>query len=104
MEAKPICVIYFPDAFNPAGSRDWIYDYMRFLNGGTDGNDKFRYHKRDDYYKDYYWFCFYGDDIREPRFEVFNTKDFTPAQFDEIKSMINEVIQSQLKPKDNDTK
>lgn len=93
-EAKPICVIYFPDAYIPDTQRNWIYEYMRFLNGDTLPSDKIRYHQKDDYYKDYYWFCFYKPDISEPQFLVFNTKDFTSANFNTIKSMIKEAIEN----------
>ncbi len=93
MEAKPICVIYFPDAFYGDGiKRNWIYEYMRFLNGDSDGNDKIKYHSRQDYYKDYYWFCFYGHDIYEPRIEVFNVKDLSEVNFEELKAMVMEAI------------
>lgn len=89
--AKPIVVIYFPDAYM-GGSMDrhWIYDYMNALNGETDNQSKWSL-KKD--YTDYHWFCFYKDDIREPEFRVFYEKDFTKIQYEELKKMVHDALQ-----------
>ncbi|MES2382818.1 MAG: hypothetical protein V4538_17355 [Bacteroidota bacterium] len=83
---KPICVIYFPDLFE-AQNRQWIYEYMRYLNGEqSDGSNK--WDDRKDYWSNYYWFCFYKQDITEPELKVFHPKDFTDIQFQELKDMV----------------
>ena len=86
-QAKPICVIYFPDQFYMGRNQNWIYEYMRYLNGEqSDGS--FNWGDRKDYWSDYYWFCFYKQDIDAPEFKVFHPKDFTPIQYQELKDLI----------------
>ncbi len=98
MEAKPICVIYFPDLFLPNINRGWIYEYMAFLNGDGREDGKMKWHTKADYYKDYYWFCFYDAEIQTPRFEVFNVKELTEVNFEELKRMVEEAIQKNKTP------
>lgn len=88
--AKPICVIYFPYTFVGGGTKtEWIYEYMRFLNGDVDKNDRY---VNSDQFKDYHWFCFYKSDIDEPEFKVFHEKDFTEIQFEELKKLVIESL------------
>ncbi len=87
--AKPICIIYFPDQFYPNRTRRWIYDYMRFLNGDVDNDEAL---KESEYYKDYYWFCFYKIGINEPEFKVFYEKDFSEIKFEELKQLVLESV------------
>jgi hypothetical protein len=90
--AKPICVIYFPDLFvNGSGDRNWIYQYMRFLNGEQDDGSNW---KHSDHFTEYYWFCFYKQGIEEPEFKVFHEKDFTEIQFEELKKLVTESLSS----------
>jgi hypothetical protein len=85
---KPICIIYFPEnTIDGAGEGNWIYEYMRYLNGEqSNGNEKWE--DRKDYWSDYYWFCFYKYDIQEPQIQVFHEKDFTEIQYKELKQLI----------------
>jgi hypothetical protein len=84
--SKPICVIYFPFNYRDGISNEsWIYDYARFLNGISDS--KFQ---QNDYFKDYYWFCFYKYEIEEPEFKVFYEKDFNEIKYEELKKLIIE--------------
>lgn len=94
MEAKPICVIYFPDSYYSGMSRSWIYEYMRHLNGEqTDGSDGIKWEDRKDYWSQYYWFCFYKEDILSPELVVHNAKDINPIEIEELKSIINKEIE-----------
>lgn len=90
---KPIVIIYFPDQFVAGGSgRRWIYEYMRYLNG-EEPNESAKVHwPQSDYWKDYYWFCFYKNDIQEPEFKIFHEKDFTEIQYNELKELINQSL------------
>jgi len=93
--AKPICVIYFPDLYTSVDhDRNWIYEYARFLNG--EQNDGGRY-QWDGHFTDYYWFCFYKNDITEPEFKVFHEKDFTPIKYEELKQLVLDSI-DKIKP------
>lgn len=83
--AKPICIIYFPEKYSASIKKDWIYDYMKFLNAEKVENASWRY---SEYFTEYYWFCFYKHDIDVPEFQVFHEKDFTDIQYQELKEMI----------------
>lgn len=84
---KPICVIYFPHDFPANGRKSWIYEYMRYLNGEqTDGSIK--WDGRKEYWNEYYWFCFYKEEITEPELQVIHEKDFTEMQFQELKELV----------------
>lgn len=92
IEVKPICVIYFPDSFYTNKERHWIYEYMRYLNGEqSDGSIKWS--DRKDYWNQYYWFCFYKQDITEPELQVFHPKDFTEANYQELKDLVMKEIE-----------
>lgn len=94
--AKPICVIYFPDHFvDGIAERNWIYEYMRFLNGDRDQEDKYKYRGFENF-NDYHWFCFYKQGINEPELKVFYEKDFTEIQFEELKKLITDSIETSL--------
>jgi hypothetical protein len=91
--AKPIAIIYFPDNFTVAGGRqNWIYEYMAYLNGEERGDNKIQWGERKDYWKDYYWFCFYDYDITKPEIKVFYEKDFTEIQYNELKELITQSL------------
>lgn len=92
MEVKPICVIYFPDLFSEGRDRSWIYQYMKYLNG-EQGDGSMKWDDRKDYWNQYYWFCFYKEDILSPEIVVHNTKDITPAKIEELTAMVNEAIE-----------
>jgi hypothetical protein len=88
--AKPICIIYFPENMQPANGRvDWIFDFARFLNGEQCSGEKW---KQENYFKDYYWFCFYKHDIAAPEFKVFYEKNFIEIQYQELKEIITKSI------------
>lgn len=90
--AKPICVIYFPERFEGVSvDRNWIYEYMQYLNGEKVASKNYWQHT--DYWKDYYWFCFYKEDINEPQFDVFYEKDFGEIKFEELKKIVLESIE-----------
>lgn len=92
-EVKPICVIYFPDQYYATenGNRNWIYEYAGALNGEKiDGRFKLMTD-----YTQYYWFCFYKQDIDAPELQVFNANDITPIQFQELKDIVMEEIKNQ---------
>jgi len=91
--SKPIVVIYFPDTFEPSGKRNWVYDYMAFLNGEEVPNNKFNWGKHD--YSDYHWFCFYKGGINEPQLQVFYEKDFEQTTYEELKKLIQDSIAKQ---------
>ncbi len=91
-EVKPICVIYFPNQFYEKRDNNWIYEYMRYLNGQQSDGDV-KWDERKDYWNQYYWFCFYKDDITEPELQVLNAKDITPIQFEELEKLIKEAIE-----------
>ena len=96
--SKPICIIYFPETYcSIPNNREWIYEYMSYLNG--DRNNKFSWMKHDFY--DYHWFCFYKDDISEPEFKVFYEKDFTEIKFEELKQIVNNSIEKYKNEKVN---
>lgn len=100
-ETKPICVIYLPDQFTLSanGKLDAPMELMRALNGNFGEkvpDSKIIY---SDYWKDYYWFAFYDNEIDTPRFEVFYSKDFTEIQFAELKKIIDEAIENQSNKK-----
>jgi len=97
---KPICIIYFPDLFDVNNNRNWIYDYMRALNGEENKDSKTNYKLSHDY-SDYHWFCFYKDEITEPEFKVFYEKDFTQIKFDELKQIVSNSIEKYKNEKVN---
>jgi len=93
--AKPICVIYLPDELALSGGGKIINpsDLMNLLNGWGD-KDKYRH---TDYWQDYLWFSFYKDGITEPEFKVFHEKDFTEIQYEELKQLVLNSIESVTK-------
>jgi len=93
MEAKPICVIYFPDQFYEGNNRNWIYKFMRHLNGDDIGDTNIKWESKKDYWTQYYWFCFYKEDILSPEIVVHNVKDIAPTLIEELKAMVNEAIE-----------
>lgn len=80
---KPICLLYFPENFVGGHDSNWIYKFMRSLNGETDGE-----WKPNERTQDYIWFCFYKDNITEPELQVFHEKDWTDIQQQELKELI----------------
>lgn len=92
--AKPIAVIYFPENFQSAGNSNWIYEYMRYLNGELPIDGEINFGDNGKYWTDYYWFCFPKRDILEPQLEVFHEKDFTEIQYEELKALIADSINS----------
>jgi len=94
IKPKPIVVIYFPDRFVSAShDRNWIYEYMRALNGESDTEAKWSLKK--EYCENYFWFCFYKDDINEPEFKVFYEKDFTEIKYQELKQLVLDSIKKE---------
>ena len=100
-KVKPIVVIYFPNLFESGGERNWIYKFMAHLNGKPSNENNVKWVGENGYWKDYYWFCFYKEDITEPELKVFYEKDFTPIQFEGLKKLIEDSIQ-EIKLKSND--
>jgi len=94
-DAKPIVVIYLPDNFVIGNGRsDAPMELMRALNGNfgeKELNSRIQY---SDYWQQYYWFCFTKYDILEPEFKVFYPKDFTEIQYEELKKMVEDGINS----------
>lgn len=91
-EAKPICVIYLPLDFVLGGNNKYNapLEMMKALNGNfgdSDNNVKYT-----DYWKDYYWFSFYKNEITEPEFKVFYVKDFTEIEMNELKGIVLNAI------------
>lgn len=93
--AKPIVVIYLPDNFNIGNQQQNApMLLMEALNGnfGEANSNKITYN---DYWKEYYWFCFTDYKIETPRFEVFYDKDFTETNFEELKQTVLDAIEKQ---------
>lgn len=88
--AKPIAIIYFPDNMG-SPEKNWIYQYMAFLNGEKTEHG-ISFGEKKDYWKDYYWFCFYDYDIDKPEIKVFYEKDFTDIQYNELKKLITQSL------------
>lgn len=87
--AKPIAIIYFPDNWvDNMGERNWIYEYMAYLNGELRESDIRKWPESKGYWKDYYWFCFYNHDITAPNIIVYHEKDFTDIQYKELEKLI----------------
>jgi hypothetical protein len=87
--AKPICVIYLPADFVISGKeKSAPLELMSALNGydEKDGN------KPNNYWKQYYWFCFYKEGIHEPEFKVYFEKDFTELKFAQLKKIVTDSI------------
>ena len=101
IEAKPIVVIYLPENFTigAGGMRNAPMELMEALNGNYGWQVPSNKTKYNDYWKDYYWFCFSKSDIDAPEFKVFYEKDFTPIQFEELKQMITNATEQPIFPK-----
>jgi len=89
--AKPIAVIYLPEYFHIGGMNGHdsaSMELMKILNGnfGMESSDSNISYP--DYWNQYYWFCFPKFNIDVPEFKVFHEKDFTEAQFYELKEMV----------------
>lgn len=95
LKPKPIVVIYLPQNFNLNGRANAPMELMEALNNGFGYKNPSYKIIYTDYWKDYYWFCFYDYSIDIPRFETFYEKDFTEVQFEELKNIINEAIKQQ---------
>jgi hypothetical protein len=100
MSTKPIVVIYLPENFLFGDDRkNAPMKLMEALNGNFGEKPPNNHVQYSDYWKDYYWFSFYDYEIEAPRFEVFYEKNFTPIQFEELKTLINNAIEAQkIKP------
>ena len=94
IEVKPIVVIYLPENISFGGGKSFPpMELMKALNGNFGyPDDKIMYN---DYWKQYYWFCFYDYEIQTPRFEVFYSKDFTEIEYAELKKIIEDAIEKQ---------
>lgn len=86
---KPIVVIYLPRHYDVFKSID-PGELMAILNGNFGGDDNLVKIKVTKYWMDYYWFCFYKDEIDEPEFQVFYQKDQQPISNDELKKLIQD--------------
>lgn len=85
---KPIAVIYIPNSFsNGTGERVRTFELANAFNGENDTI----YYVNKELYKDYLWFCFPTDD-KDFTMEVFHPKDFTEAQYSELKELITNEI------------
>lgn len=87
MTIKPICVIYFPKYFSMSRS-DLILDpfeLMKELNGW--GREGILYPDEDRFGGYQYW-CFHKEEITAPEFKVFHPKDFTEADYEELKQLV----------------
>lgn len=86
-ERKPIAVLYIPNE-NTFGRTISASDLMRGFNGSDDrivmpaG------------FSDYLWFVFVDQELRTPEIQVFNVKDYTQAEYDELKKMVEAGIQT----------
>lgn len=84
---KPIAVIYIPyNVVDSAGIFN-VWEFAIALNG----EDNTKYVVNKELYKDYLWFCFPTDD-KDFTMEVFHPKDFTEAQYSELKELITNEI------------
>lgn len=91
---KPIVVLYLPwaDSF---GFDLTPGDLMAMLND----NDERR--KMAPMFYDYLWFVFVDNSLNTPKLQVFHEKDYIEAQYDDLKKMLEEGINS-LKTKQNE--
>lgn len=90
---KPICVIYLPKDFHLGNFKDNApMELMKALNGnfGFAESGGVTY---TDFWREYYWFCFYDYEIQTPRFEVFNVKDFNEIKYSEFKDLVLKSIE-----------
>lgn len=89
---KPIVVLYLPDAhhFGP--------DPGELMSAFNDNHNEI---KMAPMFYDYLWFVFVNEELVAPELKVFHEKDYTEAQYDELKSMLEEGIKS-LKIKTNE--
>lgn len=92
--SKPICVIYLPENISIGGDGygEAPMKLMEVFNNYF-GQEPPQGHISNDYWKDYYWFCFTKYEISEPEFKVFYEKDFTDIQFAELKELILKSIE-----------
>jgi len=97
-QVKPICVMYFPTDFSFGGGGrliDPLY-LMKELNGWSSDMPNPRTGM-----DDYIWWCFFKQNITEPELQVFHPKDFTPIQFEELKTLVLTEL-DKLKNNNND--
>lgn len=86
-ERKPIVVLYIP---RPDYFGDMLYpsDLMAAFNGHHDNI------KMPDAFNGYLWFVFVNQDLATPDMRVFHEKDYTEAQYEELKAMVKEGVES----------
>lgn len=86
-ERKPIVVMYIPksDFFSPKMPPS---ELMAMFN-----NDHDRIKMPEAFY-DYLWFVFVNGELVAPELKVFHDKDYTETQYEDLKTMIQEGINS----------
>ncbi len=86
-ERKPIVVMYIPEAdfFSPKMPPS---ELMAMFN---DNHDSI---KMPEAFYGYLWFVFVNGELVAPELKVFHEKDYTEAQYEELKTMIQEGINS----------
>lgn len=84
---KPIVVLYLPNSeyFGPTISP---WELMAQFNGHDD-----RIKMAQGFY-DYLWFVFVDHELSAPSIQVFHEKDYTKEQYDDLKKMLEEGINS----------
>jgi len=93
---KPIVVLYIPEAdfFSPDMPPS---ELMAMFN---DNHDRI---KMPEAFYGYLWFVFVDRELRTPDLRVFHEKDYTETQYEELKTMLEEGINS-LKTNNNKLK
>ncbi len=85
---KPICLIYLPTdySFSESGLIVKPIELMRELNMWQD--DRRHSVSDEDAYGGYMYWCFKKEGITEPEMQVFHPKDFTEANYEELKELL----------------
>lgn len=86
-ERKPIVVLYIPVA-DFFGSTLPPSSLMAAFNGQHDSITM------PDSFNHYLWFVFVDRELRTPDIRVFHEKDYTETQYEELKSMLQEGVNS----------
>jgi hypothetical protein len=87
--AKPIALMYWPIEMDMGnGSTLGAGQMMGILNGLDDK------YKADLIFQDYLWLVVPKPNISEPELKVFHEKDFTDIQYEELKAMVKEGVES----------
>jgi hypothetical protein len=93
--AKPIAVLYMQDG---AFGQQSCGDIMRSLNNNYGEKNNGPYNTNG-FWTDYYWFVFptNANEMEPMRLEVFREKYFTEIQFNELKDLVLQKLNSDYK-------